>query len=677
MKRHVLAMAMVLLFSIFWTNLVLAAHVDVTRARTVAENWLHHQVWAYSDWIDAGGEYPRVKGVEQVRYENQLVAYNFQIHPQGYVLVPARDELPPVKLYSTSSNVRFGAADLHPFLDAVLLELYQGANAVRTSVKSMHDQLDFSENSRLWAVFSLQTKDFVGAARAKGRSQMDMLSVGPLVTTTWGQGDPYNLQTPKWSDGRATLVGCVATAAAQVMRYHRWPTTGQGTHSYSWNNGQNNTTLSRNFATRTYDWANMPNSITASSPDAQKNAVAMISADAGIAFSMRYGVDVSSASTAAGARVLPQYFRYKNTARFVERNGYASDSAWMGVFKTEVENQRPALFSIAENQGGQRRNGHSVVVSGYRDAPQEQIHINMGWYGNSDGWYASNNINTGRYNFNWVNQGAVIGIEPDRGTPPPPGNSCPAKTMQFWQCSGPIQAGDNNVLRTVINTRAGYSGRASYRCTNGRWVYQQGSGSCTAGSGSCPAKTMQFWQCSGPIQAGASNALRTVVNTRAGYTGRASYRCTGGRWVYQQDSGVCRAGSTGRSYWRVQTNVCCPSGTYTYRVFVDGVARQSVIPRCGSSRINQGWAVANAGSKRSTHRAISPACRHNATAVTTNTMLNNACYLYALNFPNGRLTTNFSRVACPGGNADMTAESAMISQTPINCDNVSGLRAVD
>jgi len=668
-----LVMAVVLLFFLLWTNMVFAAHVELTRARIVAENWLHHQVWAYSDWIDAGDEYPQIKDVEQVHYENLLVAYNFQIHPQGYVLVPARDELPPVKLYSTSSTMRFNDANRPPFVDAVLMELYQGAKAVQLPLKSLREPLDFSKNTRLWSVFSLQKNDFVAASQVRGRSPADMLSLGPLVTTTWGQGNPYNLQTPKWYDGQATLVGCVATAAAQVMRYHRWPATGQDSHSYTWNNGRNNTTLSRNFAARSYNWANMPNSVTASNPAAQKNAVAMISADAGIAYSMSYGVQGSGASTAAGATVLPRYFRYKNTARYVERSSYASDSAWMRVFKAEVQNKRPVLFSIAENHGGERRNGHSVVVSGYRDAPQEQIHINMGWYGTADGWYASNNINTGTYNFNWPNQGAVIGIEPDRG-----GSSCPAQTMRFWQCSGPIQAGAANTLRTVVNTRSGYTGQASYRCTNGRWVFQAGSGNCAAGSGSCPAQTLRFWQCSAPIQAGATNTLRTVVNTRSGYTGRASYRCTNGRWMFQAGSGSCRAGSTGRSLWRVQTNVCCTGGTYIYRVFVDGVARQSSIPRCGSPRSSQGWAVTSPGAKRATHRGISPACRHNATGYTTNTMLNNACYLYALNIPNGRLTTNFSKVTCPGGSAsDMTVESAMISQTPINCDNVSGLRAVD
>lgn len=48
--------------------------------------------------------------------------------------------------------------------------------------------------------------------------------LGPLLTTTWGQGDPYNAQTPKIGVSQ-TKTGCVATAVTQIMVYHAHPTT--------------------------------------------------------------------------------------------------------------------------------------------------------------------------------------------------------------------------------------------------------------------------------------------------------------------------------------------------------------------------------------------------------------------------------------------------------------------
>ncbi len=156
----------------------------------------------------------------------------------------------------------------------------------------------------------------------------------------------------------------------------------------------------------------MPDKLTSGSTSFQKRAVSMLSADVGIAFKMNYGVNVSVASTSNITNVLPKYFEYKDDIRWVERRKYKSDSNWMKVFRNEVQNNRPAILTIAEDNNGKRENGHAVIVSGYRQSPAEQIHINMGWIGSYDGWYSSNNIRTGSYYFNWFKQEAGIGIEP-------------------------------------------------------------------------------------------------------------------------------------------------------------------------------------------------------------------------------------------------------------------------
>jgi hypothetical protein len=55
-------------------------------------------------------------------------------------------------------------------------------------------------------------------------------TVGPLLQTTWGQGQPYNYLCPVGSyDGGHWATGCVATAMAQVMYYWKYPA------SYNWN----------------------------------------------------------------------------------------------------------------------------------------------------------------------------------------------------------------------------------------------------------------------------------------------------------------------------------------------------------------------------------------------------------------------------------------------------------
>jgi hypothetical protein len=204
----------------------------------------------------------------------------------------------------------------------------------------------------------------------------------------------------------------VATAAAQIMKYWNHPAAGQGSTAYSWWNGSIWQTLSRDFSLSTYDWNVMKNNHTTSDTAAEKDAVARLMSDVGMAFQMDYGLSSaggSAAYTLYGTTVFPTYFGYANTIRAVYRTSYPSDSAWMQVFKTEIQNGRPSQLKIRDPNAG----GHSVVVDGYRDSPSEQVHINLGWGGAYDGWYVTNNIVTGGYSWSDVNyQAAVIGIAP-------------------------------------------------------------------------------------------------------------------------------------------------------------------------------------------------------------------------------------------------------------------------
>ena len=59
--------------------------------------------------------------------------------------------------------------------------------------------------------------------------------VPQLLTTVWGQGKPNNNLTPVYPGENGDehyVVGCVATAMSQIMRYHKYPIHGKGSRSY-------------------------------------------------------------------------------------------------------------------------------------------------------------------------------------------------------------------------------------------------------------------------------------------------------------------------------------------------------------------------------------------------------------------------------------------------------------
>lgn len=86
-------------------------------------------------------------------------------------------------------------------------------------------------------------------------------SVTPLIQTNWNQNYPYNAACPSDGSGRA-YAGCVATAMAQIMKYWSYPLSGSGSYSYDSSYG----VLSADFASSTFDWSAMPNSISSENP---------------------------------------------------------------------------------------------------------------------------------------------------------------------------------------------------------------------------------------------------------------------------------------------------------------------------------------------------------------------------------------------------------------------------
>ena len=84
------------------------------------------------------------------------------------------------------------------------------------------------------------------------RSQSNVM-ITPLLTCKWNQNSPYNDQCPTYGAAQNhAATGCVATATAQVMYYHKWPQQGSSEFTYVCNvNGEGEQTLSADFGSTT------------------------------------------------------------------------------------------------------------------------------------------------------------------------------------------------------------------------------------------------------------------------------------------------------------------------------------------------------------------------------------------------------------------------------------------
>lgn len=121
------------------------------------------------------------------------------------------------------------------------------------------------------------------------------LRVAPLLESRWdqkeAQGSPcYNYYTPN-----NYPCGCVATAIAQVMRFHQWPR--ENVANVTRQCMVNGAEVSLTTQGGLFDWSSMPfaPATEAYLSDGQRRAIGKICSDVGITMGMEYTATVSSA----------------------------------------------------------------------------------------------------------------------------------------------------------------------------------------------------------------------------------------------------------------------------------------------------------------------------------------------------------------------------------------------
>ena len=320
--------------------------------------------------------------------ENQSPAvYVFTPNESGYLIVSADDVAAPVLGYSDTGS--FDPENMSPSM-RWWLEQY-----------SAQIQAAAAENA--------------GSYQATLRE--NRAAIAPLLQTKWDQGSPYNKYCPVYKSGSQTYptyTGCVATAMAQVMKYHNWPdkAAAGAVFSYDWE-GQ---TLAASFSNYAFDWSNMLPDYSAAptATTVQQDAVAKLMQACGYSIEMNYGPSASGASSAAVGGALAKYFKYDSGLRNELRQCYTL-ADWETLIYNSLQADGPVLYSGSNNEGG-----HCFVCDGYQG--DGYFHINWGWSGMSDGYFLLNALDpdqqgaggsTSGYN---GGQEILIGIRPATST---------------------------------------------------------------------------------------------------------------------------------------------------------------------------------------------------------------------------------------------------------------------
>lgn len=210
--------------------------------------------------------------------------------------------------------------------------------------------------------------------------------IEPLITTKWGQSSPYNNDCPAYVGVLTSVTGCVATAMAQVMNYHKYPTIGKGYTSYTSPSLGFNEQMS--FSSCAFDWNNMMDTYDEYSTNEQKDAVAKLMHACGVAVHMDYTFRESGATASDMAYALHKYFGYNTNLKYYERK-YFSKEEWNTIIQKDLSEGLPILYcgmgESIKDDGTTSRYGHQFVLDGYDG--ESKYHFNWGWEGKYDGYF--------------------------------------------------------------------------------------------------------------------------------------------------------------------------------------------------------------------------------------------------------------------------------------------------
>ncbi len=352
---------------------------------------------------DANGKMSRggVREIEKMSTEKSKSGEAYYVinykNSAGFVLVAADKRLQPVLAFSDNGKFNVEKNLMPEGLIDWTEDLKSNVDKIRTKNKEQDKVIQIA-----WERYSAGTDKYTqsvtsGGYPGSGGSNYEETK-GPMISTIWNQDNGYNFFCPVASGGpcNKAYTGCVATAMAQVMKYH-------------------------NYASG-FNFGIMPNQVSGScSPNSGEQEVAALMKKAGQSVNMNWGASGSAAYTSNVPDALKNWFGYSSDATYIQLNP-------VGI--TQVENDIKYNNRVVIFRGESSFGNHAWVGDGYKrfvyyDSSTGNYysylpywHMNWGWGGASNGWFRSDDYSLMLGNgsssgtaFN-TDKCAVIGIHP-------------------------------------------------------------------------------------------------------------------------------------------------------------------------------------------------------------------------------------------------------------------------
>jgi len=337
------------------------APVSSERAARVADTWVCVRFGA--SVIPAGGQPSAISDGDRD------YAYVVDLSPAGYVVVAADDTIEPILVYSTQDT--WSATTERVLGPVVRADVHARLTSTRRS-----SPLSIRTTQMRWQRLGGGNRVVAFGTRTLAAALPLDVHVPPLVTSRWNQGEysapyTYNSLTPD-----NLLTGCVATAMAAIVRFHRWPDWVAFSEYVDVRNERR--LIDCDYA---FHFDAMPDELTRASSAEEIAEVSKLMLACGAAVQTSYGADASYAATPRVAQALRERFAY------LSAEWMAGDSdGWRESLKSELLAGYPVQMDMTTTDTFER---HSLICDGWAtEDGVDHFHLNFGWGGAADAWYA-------------------------------------------------------------------------------------------------------------------------------------------------------------------------------------------------------------------------------------------------------------------------------------------------
>ena len=364
--KSLVKLSIIILFA--FTQILFSQPVSQEMVDEVSRNFLaqHRQMVIKKKFIKAAPAISKIQILKEPKTEIPL-AHVINLNPKGFIVLSNDQGIEPVIAYSFNSNFSMDTTHQNILYHMVIKDM-----TLRKEALPLIEAEIKNENRKKWDQLATGMITYLNEAAFQQWPPEGSTTTGGWVETTWNQSSPFNDFCPlDPMTGTRSVVGCVATAMAQIIHYHEHI----GSASFDINDEYttpNGINIDSDSTMNDFPSFERINLGLDSIDYKYQNNVALNNADlaalnfaVGITVSMQYSSSESGAYSSDIVPALLDKFNY-NSAEY--------NTTGLPLFlKSNMVNGLPALLGLQIYLGP----GHLIVADGVNT--DGFYHLNYGW----------------------------------------------------------------------------------------------------------------------------------------------------------------------------------------------------------------------------------------------------------------------------------------------------------